>query len=130
MVIPSPGSGERHDLALVSLAFDPPLQTISSISAAQQVKLVAVVDNRGTEREQNVVVTAVVRSLDSGETLAWQTGLIDSLAPGEARVVRFGYVGSLPYAMRYAVTVRVAPVPDEIVLENNEATLFVGFDPQ
>lgn len=128
VVIPSPGAGEWHDLALVSLSFEPPLQTISSIDAARQVKLVAVVDNRGTRPELDVLVTAVLRTADSGEIKAVQTSTIERLAPGEARVVRFGNLDGLPHASQYLVTVRIAQVPGESAIENNEGSLYVTIE--
>lgn len=125
VIIPSPGAGDRHDLALVSLAFDPPLHTITSITEAQQVQLVAVVDNRGTQREERVVVTATLRTLDDGMVKGVQTATIAQLAPGEVRAVRFGNIEHLAYAEEYAVTVRILPVAGETNLDNNEGTLFV-----
>lgn len=125
VVLPSPGAGERHDLALVSLTFDPPLHTITSIAEARQAQLVAAVDNRGTQREEGIVVTAVLRTLESGEIRGVQTRTIGQLAPGEVRVVYFGYIENLPYADQYAITVQVAPVSGELNVDNNAGTLFV-----
>lgn len=128
VVIPGPGTGEWYDLALVSLGFDPPLSSVSSIEAARQVRLVAVVDNRGTRPAQDVVVTAIVRTADSGEIKAVQTSIVERLAPGEARVVRFGYLDGAPEASRYVVAVRIAPVLGETHVENNEGTLYVTIE--
>jgi hypothetical protein len=125
VVIPSPGAGERHDLALVSLAFDPPLQTITSIAEARQAQLVAAVDNRGTQREERVVVTAVLRTVNDGAVKGVQTTTIDRLAPGEVRVVYFGSIENIPQADHYAITVQIVPAVGETNVDNNEGTLFI-----
>jgi hypothetical protein len=110
---------EVRDLAIMGIEFNPPLQSEQVIAAGKLTLLVAV-ENRGLTVENAVLVEA--RLAGSGETdiLVQRGERIETLAPGEVKLVRFENMALVPYRPAYVLTVAVAPAPGEFRLADNQ----------
>lgn len=115
--------GPRHDVAVISLDFDPPLRVLQIDQARSSAALLAAIDNKGTYTEQQLAVTVSLRSTPDDELLAQQREVVASLAPGQATIVRFSGFTSIPARSGYVLTVMVEPVPGEQNLANNTKTV-------
>ena len=114
--IPSP-----HAVAIIGVDFDPELD-YSQILTNGGVTLLVAVENKGLSAESNVEVKA--RLLDTADEvrsreLLNQTVVIETLSPGQVRVVRFAQVNDLPLQERYELVVELSPVPGELELHDN-----------
>jgi hypothetical protein len=113
-----------HNLAVVGVDFDPPLDYARIVSNGGVTLLVAI-ENQGISAESTVTVTA--RLLDpqapaGSAPLLFEVVEAKALAPGEVRVAPFPQVTDLPLRARYKLTVDVAPVPgEEDMTDNNRA---------
>lgn len=114
--------GPRHDLAVISLDFDPPLRVLQVERVASDLSLLVAIDNKGTFTERKVAVVAELRS-QGDELLARQQKEVESIAPGQATVVKLSGFGKLPARPGYVVSVRVEAVAGEANLDNNATTL-------
>lgn len=115
-VVPSP-----HALAVVGVDFDPPLQ-YEQIMAAGGVSLVVAVHNRGLYTESEVEVTAQLydpAARGKPIPLLNETAVIETLEPGDVRLVRFGQVTALPLRGRYKLVVQVSAVTGETDRSDN-----------
>lgn len=115
-VVPSP-----HALAVVGVDFDPSLQ-YEQIMAAGGVSLIAAVHNQGQHTESDVAVTAQLydRAARGKPTpLLNETIVIETLEPGDVRLVRFGQVTALPLRGRYELVVQVSAVTGETDRSDN-----------
>jgi hypothetical protein len=110
-----------HDLAISGIDFDPPLDKLGGLPAGDFLLLV-VIENRGTEREQNVQVNLRLTGDSPQDVVLQGSRRLPELAAGQTRVERFPF--HLPIAPRsaYQLTVEVEPVTDEAVLANNTRT--------
>lgn len=115
-------AGPRHDLAVISLDFDPPLRYLQVDRAASELSLLVAVDNKGTFTERQVSVVAELRS-QSDELLVRRQKTVESIAPGQAAVVRLTGFGAIPARPGYVVAVTVEPVAGEPNVANNVTTL-------
>jgi hypothetical protein len=115
-------AGPRHDLAVISLDFDPPLRVLQIERAASDLSLLVAVDNKGTFTERQVPIVAELRS-QSDELLVRQRKVVDTIAPGQAAVVKLAGFGKVPARPGYVVVVRVESVPGETNVDNNGTTL-------
>ena len=115
--------GPRHDVAVISLDFDPPLRVLQIDEAHSNIALLAAIDNKGTYTERQIAVTASLRSAPDDELLAQRRAVVSDLAPGQATIVRFGGFTSIPARSGYVLTVAVDPAPGEQNLTNNTKSL-------
>jgi hypothetical protein len=113
----------RRDLAVISLDLDPPVRLLTLGQAAPNITLLAAIDNKGNTTERNVVVRATLRSSPSGELLVEYREVLPCVVPGEATLVKFSGLPSIPPRGGYELTVAVDPVPGETILANNVKTL-------
>lgn len=115
-VVPSP-----HALAIVGIDFDPPLQ-YEQIMAAGGVSLITAVHNQGQHVESNVSVTAQLfdpAARGKPTPLLNETVMIETLEPGDVRLVRFSQVTALPLRGRYKLVVQVSAVTGETDRSDN-----------
>lgn len=104
-----------HALAIVGIDFDPPLQ-YEQIMAAGGVSLITAIQNQGQHAESNVSLTAQLydpAARGKPTPLLNETVVIETLEPGDVRLVRFGQVTALPLRGRYKLVVQVSTVPGE-----------------
>jgi hypothetical protein len=111
----------EHNLAVVGVDFDPPLDAARIVSDGGVTLLVAI-ENQGISAESNVTVTA--RLLDpqafaDSVPLLFEAVEVKALAPGEVRIVRFPQVTDLPLRSRYQLSVELASVPGEDDVTDN-----------
>jgi hypothetical protein len=109
----------EHDLAILAIDFNPPLDQRDLSSEMGQVTLLIAVENRGLTQEKRVSVSAELSDVRRSETLLRQSTTLTSLAPGEVQVVRFSGISNVPYRKAYQLEVRVSPVEGEWALANN-----------
>ncbi|HSJ57154.1 MAG TPA: hypothetical protein VLC95_08230 [Anaerolineae bacterium] len=109
----------KHDLAVMTVEFDPPLNYQQLIARRQSVALLVVVENKGTTTEREVVVEASLTSAQDSTLSITQQAVVDRIAPGEIRIVRFGRLDDIPYRETYHLEVAVEPVDEESNLSNN-----------
>ncbi len=111
-------SAELHDIAVTAVDFDP-LPRPDQPLDAEKSSLLAIVENRGNKVENQITVTATLRSEKDEKALFESKAAIEKLVPGESKVVRFSRLGSVPLKPAYELAVAVLAVPGEINLENN-----------
>ena len=116
--VAAPG-GNWHDLALMSLDFDPPLKPGEVMRVNRPPALLVAVDNRGNQTEGPVVLQLTITGTDDNDVVSTAKQTVPSLAQGEARVVRFDPATSLPMRSAYTMRVQVQPVPGEVNLADN-----------
>ena len=78
-----------------------------------------VVENTGTETEQDVAVQARLSTPKDPEFILTQDARVASIAPGEVQIVRFDRLGEIPYHQAYYLEVTVDSVDGEIDLSDN-----------
>ncbi|RMF37063.1 MAG: hypothetical protein D6759_02775 [Chloroflexi bacterium] len=108
-----------HNLAVHSIAFEPPLDEIGQAALRHGVDLQVRVINTGLSQERTVQVE-VQLSLADGQPLGSQEATIEALKPGQSQTVRFRVNGILPQYPHYVLSVRVAPSPGEQFTQDNE----------
>ncbi len=113
----------RHDLAIISLDFDPPLRVLHIDSAAPEISLLVAIDNKGAFTEKQVAVIATLRAQENDEVLAQQREVVESIAPGQATIARFARFPKIPPRGGYVLTVMVEGAPAETNLADNSKTL-------
>jgi len=109
----------EHDLAVLAIDFNPPLDRNDLWSERAQVTLLIAVENRGLTQEKEVGVSAKLSDLYQSQALLRQSTTLTDLAPGEVQVVRFTGISNVPYRRAYRLEVGVSPVEGEWALENN-----------
>ena len=110
---------QQHDLAIVAVDFDPPLD-LAQILSSGGVTLIVAVENRGRYAESNVPLTAqLLDPSDDMRGLTHETVYLNRLEPGTLRVVRFTQVSDLPVREHYQLVVSLAPVPGETLTDDN-----------
>ncbi len=112
---------EKHDVAVLSADFDPPLGALGG----REPTLLVAVDNRGTETESGLVVHARLAADNPSDVKLALRERVASLAPGEVKVVRFAGFTGLPRNPSYWLTVEVEPAHSEANFVNNVKTLRV-----
>ncbi len=106
-----------HDLVLLAVDFDPPLDQLDLV-AGRGVTLMAAIQNSGQRLERDVTITA--RLYDGERGSAGQALLLESraflpqIAPGEIAIVRFDPLRSLPTRSHYYLNVEVTTGAGEI----------------
>jgi len=109
---PAAGDGS-HNLAVIAVDFDPPLNYQQLIIQRRSVSLLAAVENSGNSTEQDVTVWVKLSAPDDTDLSQTRRVSITSIAPGEVRVVRFAHLGEIPYHQAYHLEVMVEPVDGE-----------------
>jgi len=110
-----------HELAVLAVDFDPPLNSTRILSGGGVTLLVAV-ENRGLSEEKEVSVSARLLAPNDQtgpRELASETVYVKSLAAGEVRVVRFNQVSQLPQHESYQLVVQIKPVAGETDTADN-----------
>ena len=110
-----------HDVAIIGVDFDPPLDYDQIISNGGVTLLVAV-KNLGLAAESNVGVNARLvdpAAFGTQDDLLNETVTVKSLAAGSVRVVRFHQASDLPLRKQYKLVVELAPVPGEREFSDN-----------
>ena len=116
---PSAAGDGNHNLAVMAVDFDPPLSYKQLILHRQAVALLVVVENRGAQSEQDVVVRAQLSTPENPDFVLTQDASVTSIAPGEVQIVRFASLGKIPYHQAYYLEVVVEPVDGEVDLSDN-----------
>jgi|GEM_PF-526418 len=109
----------EHDLAILAIDFNPPLDYKDLWVEQDQVTLLVAVENRGLSQEKEVKVSTKLSAPRQSETLLRQSTTLTSLAPGEVQVVRFTGISNVPYQSAYRLEVEVSPAEGERALANN-----------
>ena len=110
---------EARDLALLGIEFNPPLK-FEEVVAAGRLALVVAVENRGLSIESQVDVEARLTGVGETDELVKRSQTVESIAPGEVRLVRFESMVLLPYRSAYVMTVSVLPVTGETRTADNQ----------
>jgi hypothetical protein len=113
------GEDEEHNLAILAVDFDPPLDYQQLIIRRRSIALLVAVENRGTSTERDVAVRAQLSTSEDPDLLLSQGASISSIAPGEIQVVRFAQFGRIPYHQIYRLEVAVDPIKGESDLGDN-----------
>jgi hypothetical protein len=114
----------EHQLGIVAVDFDPPLDSVR-IAPGDGVTLMVAVENQGQSDESNVYVTA--RLLDPGvepaaSELLDETVVLTKLLSGQLQIVRFPQVSAFPLLDRYRLEVTLEPVAGETETDDNFRT--------
>jgi hypothetical protein len=108
-----------HDLAIVAVDFDPPLDFAQILSNGGVMLLVAV-ENRGQSVETDVRITAQLQDPnDRLRELSREAVIVGQLNAGALRMVRFTQVSDLPLRERYRLVVSVEVIAGEDDTANN-----------
>ena len=116
---PSSGADGEHNLAVLTVDFDPPLDYQQLIIQRQSVALLVTIENTGSNIERNVTVRAQLSTPEDADLFLTQGASIASIAPGAVQTVRFSRFGELPYHQTYHLEVMVDPVDGERGLRDN-----------
>jgi hypothetical protein len=110
---------QQHDLALVAVDLDPPLD-FAQIRNHGGVTLLVAVENRGQTAEADVRITAQLQDpSEHMRELSSEAVILGQLNAGALRVVRFTQVSDLPLRERYRLVVSVEAVAGEGDTANN-----------
>lgn len=112
------GNGE-HNLAVLAVDFDPPLDYQQLIIRRQSITLLVAIENTGTHTERDVTVRAQLSTPEELDLLLTQGVSVASIAPGEIQIVPLARLGEIPYHQTYYLEVRVDAVEGESVLSDN-----------
>lgn len=113
-------NADKHDLAVLAIDFDPPLEYEQLITSKDGITLLVAVENSGDSNENDVTVQAELSTDDGQKVIMTNENLIPAIAPGEIRIVRFKSLGDIPYRTAYRLKVWVAPVTGEAFITNNQ----------
>ena len=111
----------QHDVAVTAVEFDPRFS--SELLQAHPVSVSAVIENKGNQRESNILVEAILSGETDKDRLLHCLAQIDNLVPGESKVIRFGTTSQVPLRTKYVLKVEAKLVPDEELLYNNVKTI-------
>jgi hypothetical protein len=121
---------QEHDLAILAVDFNPPLNYQQLIVGPQSLELLVAVENVGQKAEQNVTVRAELSSPDNPDMFLTQGASMARIAPGEVQIVRLGQLGAIPFHHHYHLEVVVDPVPGEIDSSNNRKAFDIQINPE
>jgi hypothetical protein len=116
---PQPVSGAEHNLAVLAVDFDPPLDYQQLIARRQSVALLVAIENMGSSTERNVQIQAQLSSPENPDLLLTQEAAVSDIAPGELQIVRFAPLGEIPVLSIYRLEVTVVPADGEQDLSDN-----------
>ena len=117
-----PAKVAEHNLAVLAVDFDPPLEYEEIVAAKKRgegITLLVAVENTGLNAEQNVVVQVELFKGPEGMQILKQEGVIEAIAPGEIKICRFKDT-SIPFSNEYRLKVYVVPVAGETQLADNQ----------
>jgi hypothetical protein len=126
----APIGDEAHDLAILAVDFDPPLDYHHLIILRQSVALLVVVENTGTTTERDVTVLAQLTSPDDPQLLLAGITTTESIAPGEVQILRFTPLVDIPYYPNLHLEVLVDPVAGETDTSDNRKALDIQILPK
>lgn len=109
----------EHDLAILAIDFNPPLNDGGLWAEWGEVTLLIAVENRGLSPESGVRISAKLSAPRRSEVLMQRSTILEGLAPGEVQVVRVAGISNVPYRSSYRLEVEVLAVDGEWVLVNN-----------
>jgi hypothetical protein len=115
---------EEHDLAVLAVDFDPPLnyqEIMACKSRGEGITLLVAIENTGVNTEQNVLVQARLSERSSGTLYIEKRGTIETIAPGEIKIVQLRDT-DVPFSFEYTLAVSVIPVIGETRLDDNLKT--------
>ena len=108
-----------HDLAILGLDFDPPLDYQQLILNTQSIALLVVIENAGTATERELVVEAQLTTPEDEDLLLTRQAAVISIAPGEIQIVQFDPLTKIPYHAAFYLEVSIVPVEGESDTTNN-----------
>ncbi len=117
----------EYEVAVSAIDFDPPLRRETLVDTQRGVKLLAAVENKGTMPLTRLLVEARVTS-QKGDFTTQDRVPINSLSPGETRVVEFESVAPvqmLPKSPSYRVRVTVGSQQPDISLRSASREVIV-----
>jgi hypothetical protein len=112
----------EHDLAVLAVDFDPPLEydeVVALKARGEGITLLVAVENTGTSAEQSVMVKVTLSGNDSKAPFLQKEGVIESIAPGEIKIVQFRDT-EIPFSYTYQLGVQVVPVAGESRVTDNQ----------
>jgi len=115
-------TGPSHDLAIMGVDFDPPLD-VDRIANHEPITLVVGVSNQGNRRETNVRLTADLWSVDRSQHLLHSEQTMGSIAAGNVVPVRLVNTRTPPFLTVYHLSVDIVPVDGESNTQNNSRQL-------
>ncbi len=115
-----PKASAEHNLALVTVDFDPPLDAAHAAKIRQSLTLLVAVENTGSASEKKLTVRARLSSLDDLQFLVEQSAGVAGIAPGEIQVVRFPPLKDVPLYRSYRLELSVDGVAGERNLADNQ----------
>jgi hypothetical protein len=113
-------SVDEHDLAVLAIDFDPPLEYEQIVVKGEQATLLVAVENIGLRTEADVKIKARLSTYEDDTPILEKTCYIDTIAPGQIKIARFKDISRIPYRQDYRLKVWVLPVPGESGLANNQ----------
>lgn len=119
-----------HDLAILAVDFDPPLDYHNLIILRQSVALLVVVENTGNTTEREVTVQAQLTSPDDAQLLLAGSTTTESIAPGEVQILRFTPLADIPHYLNFHLEVLVDPVEGEADTSDNRKVLDIQILPK
>jgi len=111
---------DEHDLAILAIDFDPPLEYEQIVVKGEQATLLVAVENIGLQTETDVKVKTRLSASEDETPILERTCYIDAIAPGQIKIARFKDLSRIPYRQAYRLEVWVLPVPGEIGVEDNQ----------
>ncbi|HMA35869.1 MAG TPA: hypothetical protein VKY74_15495 [Chloroflexia bacterium] len=117
-LMPSP----RHDLAIMGVDFDPPLDA-DRIANQEPVSLIIGLSNQGNQQETEVLVTADLWDAAGTQHLLHTQQMVDSIAAGNVLPLRLTNASAPAFFSRYRLIVKVSAAAGETNLANNSRTL-------
>jgi hypothetical protein len=122
-VSPLTFDASRHDLAILGLDFDPPLDYQQLFLRKQSVALLVVIENAGTATERDLLVEAQLTTPEDQNLALNQQASVTSIAPGEIQIVQFDPLTKIPYHATFYLEVSIVPVEGESDTTNNHKAL-------
>lgn len=110
---------EEHDIAILAVDFDPPLSSLSALSAPAEITLHVAVENKGYRKETSVLVTVQLFGSGRDDLIKQETQAIESLSPGQIQVLYFRSLLPVPYRSRYRLEIGISPASGEARWTNN-----------
>ncbi len=110
----------RHDLAILGLDFDPPLDYQQLILRKQSIALLVVIENAGTATERDLVVEAQLTTPEDKDLMLTRQATVTSIAPGEIQIVQFDPLTKIPYHTTFYLEVSIVPAEGESDTTNNQ----------
>ena len=112
---------EARDLAILGIEFNPPLR-YEEMASLGRLALVVAVENRGQSVESDVMVEARLAGTGEADVLMRRSEQLESIAPGEVRLVKFEGLSPVPYRSAYSMTITVSTAPGETHTIDNQRT--------